>query len=470
MKNNIVRKFILVLIILIGAYFRLSHIELTNFSDDQGRQLQITKDGLESGNIVLAGCPSHLGIRHGAILQYLLTYPMILSDAPEFSIFFLALLSLIVIYVVYRIGNDFFSWQVGIIAAALFATSHVLVTMARNLNNEPLLSQLFGSLFIYALLKIVNYKSTFYSFVFPILTIILALSHSSNLTAAIVLILVFVFYRNSIKIKYAVGGFFVGLIFLIPYFLYLQLNGFLKLSLLCEAIWAHSHLPIVYNSIIDFRGPVIFLRIFGYNYPDHNANLMDWLMAILFILGIIIFIYRVILRQILMKEKPYIRIREFPNETVVLTSIFTFLIVFLFLKGLNPNYYLGQVSVMFIVLASAVSFILSKFKNWVAVSIFIIILLIQVSVNINNWKLLSAQGDFRLLKDEKAAVDFVIRDTRKKPFLICLKENYIGMPSPHWRYLFETKEIKRSQIKTVPYGGQLFILLVIKNALPLFFR
>jgi hypothetical protein len=459
MKREIVRKLILILIILIGAYFRLSHIELTKFSSDQGGQLQITKDGLKSGNIILAGCPSHLGIRHGAILQYLLTYPMILSDTPEVSIFFLALLSLVAIYMVYRIGNDFFSWRIGIIAAALFATSHVSITMARYLNNEPPLSPLFGALFIYALLKIVNHKSAFYSFVLPILTVILALAHSSNLTVIISLVIVFFLYRNSIRIKYALGGFFVGLIFLIPYFIYLQTNGFLKLNLLREFLWAHSNFSIAYNSIIDFRGPIVFLQIFGYNYPIHKAMFLDWLMAFLFLFGMLIFAYRVSLRYILTREKPYLRITKFPNETIVLISICTPLTILLFLKGSNPAYYIGQVPLMFVIVAVALSFIIARLKNRLVGYIFIFsIILFQAMANIDNWQELNTHGDSVLLKDEKAAVDFIIRDTRSQPFVISLSQNHIGKVGLHWLYLFGTKEIKPSRVKSIPYGAILYLI------------
>ena len=457
MNRNMVRKFILILIILIGAYFRLSHIELTKFSSDQGRQLQITKDGFESGNIILAVCPSHLEIRHGAILQYLLSYPMILSDTPQVSIFFLALVSLIVIYMVYRIGSDFFSWRIGIIAAALFATSHVPITMARYLNNEPPLSPLFGAFFIYALLKIVNHKSAFYSFVLPILTVILVLAHSSNLTAIIFLTIVLFLYRNSIKIKYALGGFFTGLIFLIPYFVYLRTNGFLKLNLLREFIWAHSNISIAYNSIIDFRGPIVFLQIFGYNYPIHKAMLLDWLVAFLFLFGILIFTYRVSLRYILAGEKPYLRIVKFPNETIILISIFTSLTVFLFFKGSNPAYYIGQVPLMFVIVAVAVSFIIARLKNRLVGCIFISgIMLFQAMANIDNWKALNTYGDSELLKDEQAAVDFIIRDTHNQPFVISLSQNHIGKVGLHWLYLFGTKGIKPSRVKSIPYGAILY--------------
>jgi hypothetical protein len=467
MNRNVARNFILILIILLGAYFRLSHIELTKFSSDQGRQLQIAKDGLVDGNIILAGCSSHLGIRHGAIVQYLLTYPMILSDDPEASIFFLALLSLLTIYIVYRIGNDFFSWRIGIIAAALFSTSHVAVTMARYLNSEPLLSPLLGALLVYTLLKIVNNKSAFYSFVLPILAIILVLSHSSNLVVVMFLAITALLYRNSIKIRYAVGGFLTGLILLIPYFIYLLTNGLLKLSLLRGFIRAYSNLSGKYSLIIDFRGPIAFFQIFGYNYPAYKATLFDWSMMFLFIFGVIIFIYRVSLKYILAREKPYLRIAQFPNETIILISIFTPLIVFPFLQGWNPNYYLGQVPLMFILMAVAARYIISRFKNRFAGYLLIFgIMLIQSIGNINNWMVLNTQGEPELYRDEKATVNFIIRDAGNKPFVFSLSHNHIGDVEPHWLYLFETKNIKPVQIKSVPSGTMLYYVSNNKSPVP----
>ncbi len=459
MNSNIVRKFILIGIILIGAYLRLSHIELTSFSGDQGRQLQITKDGLESGDIILAGCPSHLGIRHGAILQYLLTYPMIFSDNPEVSVFFLALLSLVAIYMVYRIGNDFFSWRVGIIAAALFSTSHISITIARTLNNEASLSPFFGALFIYALLKVVNYKSAFYSFVLPILTVILVLAHSSNLAVIIFLAIVLLLYKKSIEIKYTIRGFIIGSIFLIPYLLYLRTGGLLELNFFRGFIRAQSNLAITHNPIIDFRGLITFLEVFGQNYPLQKATIPDWIIASLFIFGVMIFTYKVSLRYLLAREKPYLRIVEFPNEMIFLTSFFTYSAVFLFIKAWNPAYYFGQVSLIFVTVAVAVNFIITRLKNRITGYILILSLMIfQSMANISNWERLIIYGDPVLLKDENEVVDFIIRDARNQPFAFSLEQDNVGVAAPHWVYHFRIKGTKPSHVKSLPREAMFYFI------------
>lgn len=106
-KRQIDRIFLIV-IILLGAYFRLSYIEFSSFRPTQGMQLLTTKKGLDEGCILKTSVRAYTGLKHGAILQYLLNIPMIFSKTPEVSIWFFSLLSVITIYMVFRIGNDFF--------------------------------------------------------------------------------------------------------------------------------------------------------------------------------------------------------------------------------------------------------------------------------------------------------------------------------------------------------------------------
>jgi hypothetical protein len=462
MNKDGFNRIVLILIILLGIYFRLSYIELIKFGLDQARALFITKEALDKGQILQASAESHLGLKHGAILEYTLSIPMAFSKTPEVSAWFLSLLSIITVYMVFRIGNDFFSPRIGFIASALFATSRVSIALARLINDHPL-SLLFTAFFTYAVLKIIKTKSSFYNFTLPILFVILILINSSNLTLICFLGIFLYLYRHSIKVKHFLLGCFIASLIYLPYLTYILENK----AVLYRVIWSLSYLSHPSYGILNFHSSMELLKILAYHYPGQKANPLDWSMAILFFVGVLILIWKITLKYILLKERPYLRIKQFPNEFIILISVLLPLVIFLFIDSANYLYYSAQLPLIFILISLAICTIVDRLpKIFLGNAIVFILILSQIGVNLNNRQTLIKKGDKELLKDQKKVVDYIISNSKNQKFVISENPDYLGYLSSEWLYLFMLEKIDYTRTGSIPKGTTHYIISLAVPYLP----
>lgn len=140
----------LVAILAVAAYVRLAEIDLTWFMLDQARDVRTARLIVQGRAFplvgpVIEGGPSHTW---GPLYFYLVAVPAAFSRDPTVAAAFLSLLNLLAVSVTYRLGAKFFGRDVGLIAAALFATYPLAVVSARamwNLSAMPLLTLVFFS-------------------------------------------------------------------------------------------------------------------------------------------------------------------------------------------------------------------------------------------------------------------------------------------------------------------------------------
>src|SRR5262249_54472217 len=114
----------LALILVVAAYGRLSHPELTWVSVDQARDVS-TALGIVSGRafplvgVEVAGGPAHAW---GPAYFYLIAIPFAVSGNPSFAVGVLGAVSLAGVFMTYRLGAVFFGRAVGLLAASLLST------------------------------------------------------------------------------------------------------------------------------------------------------------------------------------------------------------------------------------------------------------------------------------------------------------------------------------------------------------
>ncbi|MBI3325452.1 MAG: hypothetical protein HYZ81_01945 [Nitrospinae bacterium] len=108
-------------ILTIGAGSRLSGLELGWFMGDQVRDAVGALQIVEGKSLPLAG-PVVPGLYAlGPLYYYLLAIPFGFSKDPSAAVLFISLLSLVSVYLTYRLGRDFFGLTVGLVGAALYA-------------------------------------------------------------------------------------------------------------------------------------------------------------------------------------------------------------------------------------------------------------------------------------------------------------------------------------------------------------
>ncbi len=147
---------ILVIILLFGAYLRLYRIpEYMTFLGDEGRDMLVIKRMIVDHKFTLLGPTASVGgFFLGPIYYYfMLPFVWISGMNPAGAAAMVAIFGILTIYLLYRTGKDMFDEWVGLIAAALYAVSPVVIAYSRSSWN-PNLVPFFSTFLIYLLWKI----------------------------------------------------------------------------------------------------------------------------------------------------------------------------------------------------------------------------------------------------------------------------------------------------------------------------
>lgn len=173
----------ILLILLIGVFLRLNEIDkLLVFTGDQGRAYLGAVAIIRNGQFPVIGPQTSIpGVYLGPFFYYLIAVPLLLGNLnPVAPAILTSLLGVGAIYLVYRIGRDFFSERVGLLAAFLYASSPLAIIQSR-ISLEPSPLPLFGLLFIFASLKFFKGERLFIWLVIFSLLIALQLNLSAIL-------------------------------------------------------------------------------------------------------------------------------------------------------------------------------------------------------------------------------------------------------------------------------------------------
>lgn len=146
-----------VAILLLGAYLRLYRIsEYMTFLGDEGRDVLIVKRMLVDHKFTLLGPTASVGgFFLGPIYYYfMLPFLWLWRLDPTGPAVMVALFGVVTIYLVFRVGRDFFSESVGLIAASLYAVSPLVIAYSRSSWN-PNLVPFFSLILVYFLWRVV---------------------------------------------------------------------------------------------------------------------------------------------------------------------------------------------------------------------------------------------------------------------------------------------------------------------------
>lgn len=192
----------LLLILLLTLFLRTFRAaDFLGFWFDQGR------DALEIWNFTHGRRPPFLvgpttgieGIFLGPFYYYLITPPYLLGQGnPIYPAVWLALITTFAVFLLYKIGTDFFSPRVGLLAAFLYGFSHQFVNYNRWLSN-PTALPLFSLLCIWILLHLIHQSKSLY--LWPILGLALGLGLQLEAASAIfflpaTLLIIYVYRRH----------------------------------------------------------------------------------------------------------------------------------------------------------------------------------------------------------------------------------------------------------------------------------
>lgn len=153
-------------ILLVGAYLRLYRIgDYLTFLGDEGRDVLVVKRMIVDGKFTLLGPTASVGgFYMGPIYYYfMLPFLWVAKLDPIGPAIMVALVGVATIYLLYKMGLDFFGRFVAITAAAIYALSPLVIAYSRSSWN-PNLVPFFSTLLIYLCFKFTEHKKVSLAF------------------------------------------------------------------------------------------------------------------------------------------------------------------------------------------------------------------------------------------------------------------------------------------------------------------
>ncbi|MGH7331706.1 MAG: ArnT family glycosyltransferase, partial [Candidatus Rokuibacteriota bacterium] len=210
----------------VGAYLRLRDLDLDWFIVDQARDIRVAMGIVQGRAFPLVGPEVQGGPAHtwGPLYFYLLAVPLAFSTSPLAAATFLSLLNLAAVYLTYHFGARFFGRGVGLMSAALFATSPLAVMSGRGLwNLAPM--PLFALALLYCLfLVVIDRRSVMIVPTMLILAGVVQL-HFSGVAFLAVFVLALAVYRPSIRWGHLGLGTMGFVALLLPYLVTQAFDG-----------------------------------------------------------------------------------------------------------------------------------------------------------------------------------------------------------------------------------------------------
>lgn len=153
-------KVIITLILIIASFYRLYHIDMyMTFLGDEGRDVLIVYKILHGDLTLLGPTASVGGFFLGPIYYYFMVpFLWLFNYNPVGPAIMVALFGIATVWLIYKVGKEFFGSSVGLIAAGLYAISPLVVTYSRSSWN-PNLMPFFSLLTLYFIYKAVNANS-----------------------------------------------------------------------------------------------------------------------------------------------------------------------------------------------------------------------------------------------------------------------------------------------------------------------
>jgi len=358
-------------ILLLGSFLRFYRIrEYMAFLGDEGRDVLVVKRMIVDHKFTLLGPITSVGSMYMGPAYYYLMLPFLWLSGldPVGPSIMVAIFAVCTVYLVYRIGRDFFHPWVGITASFLYAISPLTIQYGRSSWN-PNVVPFFSGLLIYGLLQTIIHKKYNWLFVAGIcLGIVIQLHYVTLLFIPMIVISLFV-ARTRVPLKYIVGLIGFSLIGYSPFLIFELRHGFVNTLAVIRFVGeGHSGGAFPILNIAQIVNDVL-VRIFWRLLVIENAELTK---------GIILVIAAVL-------SVRYMKLKTTTDErksfVLVLIWLITGLLSFGFYRGVIYDYYFGSLFIIpFLLFSLSIVTLFQKSYFWKITSFLIFIAVVFFSV------------------------------------------------------------------------------------------
>lgn len=438
-NKNKIEVILLLGILILGAFLRLYRIgDYMTFLGDEGRDVLVVKRMLVDHKFTLLGPTASVGgFFLGPIYYYfMLPFLWLFRFDPVGPAVMVALFGVATVFLVYKVGKDFFNAKAGLMAASLYAASPLVIAYSRSSWN-PNLMPFFSLLTLFTLYKGIAKKSTllfFFSGLF--LGIDMQLHYLAAFLGVIMVAYLILMEMRNVKLLLKnsclmVAGFLAGFS---PFLAFELRHGFPNTQTIFRFIFGSGgetgfvggEFFGVVNSLL-FR---LFWRLLTRFPPLHQITISESLTYTFWYWGMIVLTLAALGVFLFWGLKAW---RQKSSDFAKFILFFLWLSLgiglFTFYKKPVYDYYFG---LMFPLPFLLVGYLLAKFKGLFNILGFLIFLLLL-------WNNLEGipfrYQPNRQLDQTKQISRFVLEKTEGKPFNFAL---ITGQNSDHaYRYFFE---------------------------------
>lgn len=275
---------ILLLVLVVASFLRLYRIaDYMTFLGDEGRDALWVKRIIVDHKLTLLGPTASVGGFFLGPLYYYMMLPFLWAFRlnPVGPAVMVALIGIATVYLVYKAGKDFFNSKVGLLAAAFYAVSPLVISYSRSSWN-PNIMPFFSLLTVYLTWQVVTKKRYSWLFLVGLLFGLTFQIHylATFLLAAIgIYLLIFVSWRRHWhSYLAAVVGFVIGWS---PFLLFELRHQFPNFRSLYKFIFYGSETGYVAGKFIPIITDVIF-RLFQRLVTNNQAVLTCGLILLSF--------------------------------------------------------------------------------------------------------------------------------------------------------------------------------------------
>lgn len=441
-SKNRTEVILLITILLVASFFRLYRIsDYMTFLGDEGRDAIVVREILH-GNLTLLGPRASAGdFFLGPIYYYMMAPFLLLTNYdPVGPAIMVALIGIATVYLVYHVGREFFGRYAGLIAAALYAISPLIVSYSRSSwNPNPM--PFFSLLMLYILYKgILDGKILKFVFVGFLLGIAMQLHYLSTFLAVIVFFFVVFgnflvskksfFKKSFVHLLVILGGFIAGIS---PFLLFELRHGFPNSRTIFRFIF-QDNTSESYEMGRSFVGNIwdvsyrLFARLVTKYPPPEQVNVSESLvlqiwMGVTILLAVLSVFY-------LLRHK-----NKLQKTFLILWMILGIGLFGIYKKNIY-DYYFGFMFPLPFLLVGNLLARLTDLKKYTRIGILTSIsaLAILIIVNLSGAPFIFTPNK---QKDQaKLIADFVLSKTEGRPFNFALLTR--GNSDHVYRYFFET--------------------------------
>lgn len=440
-------KFLLLIIISMGAFLRIYRMrDYMVFLGDEGRDMLVIYNILHGHLTLLGPTASVGGFFLGPIYYYMITpFLWLFNYDPVGPSFMVVLFGLATIFLVYKIGSEFFNRTTGLISALLFAISPIVVSFSRSSWN-PNVMPFFTLATLYSLYKGVVEKSLPILFVSGLL---FGITMQIHYLATFVGVIIFLYLtiigiknKNIVElIKQYLVYFFGFVLGLSPFFLFELRHNFTNIINVVNFIFksGETGAGAGFFYIIEF----VLTRLFGglvlsfplkQDFILYSSNILDsWLLIsfLLTLLSIVYFLYRF-----------YENKKDFPKYLLIFLWFFVGILLFGLYKKPIYDYYLGFLFPLpFLLIGFYFSHLLKRDLTKFTVPFFIV-LIMALSLIFSHQRI----EPNKMIDQTKTISDFVLSKTEGKPYNFALLTS--SNSDSAYRYFFKLEN--RDPIMIIP--------------------